>query len=91
MTVKASISLTDSQDAFARKLVAEGRYPSVDAVLQDGLDRLQKETEERERDEADLRELLRRRREGPFLNEAESHLAIERMLAEERAHYDMDD
>ena len=36
MTVKASISLTDAQDAYARSLVKGGRYPSLSAVLATG-------------------------------------------------------
>ena len=38
MTVKSSISLTDEQDTFARALVEKGRYGSLSAVLQQGLD-----------------------------------------------------
>ena len=37
MSVKASISLTETQEAFARELVAQGRYSSLSAVLQQGL------------------------------------------------------
>jgi antitoxin ParD1/3/4 len=44
MTAKTSISLTDSQEAFARGLVARGRYASVSAVLQHGLELLRSET-----------------------------------------------
>ena len=40
MTVKSSISLTDEQHAFARALVDAGRYSSVSAVLQQGVDLL---------------------------------------------------
>ena len=38
MTVKSSISLTDEQDAFARQLVEKGRFPSVSAALQQGVE-----------------------------------------------------
>ena len=34
MTVKTSVSLTDQQNAFARRMVEEGRYSSVSAVIQ---------------------------------------------------------
>ena len=40
MTVKSSISLTDEQHAFARALVEAGRYASLSAVLQRGVDRM---------------------------------------------------
>ncbi|MCY3846434.1 MAG: type II toxin-antitoxin system ParD family antitoxin, partial [Acidobacteria bacterium] len=38
MTIKSSVSLSDEQHAFARALVETGRYASVSAVLQQGLD-----------------------------------------------------
>ena len=34
MTVKASVSLSEAQAAFARRLVEEGRYASLSAVVQ---------------------------------------------------------
>ena len=40
VTVKSSISLTDEQHAFARALVEAGRYSSLSAVLQQGVDLL---------------------------------------------------
>jgi antitoxin ParD1/3/4 len=45
MTAKASISLTDEQQAFARGLVKSGQYASLSAVLQRGLDMLRHESE----------------------------------------------
>jgi len=36
MSVKASVSITEQQDDFARHLVAEGQYSSVSAVVQRG-------------------------------------------------------
>ena len=45
MTVKSSISLTDEQHAFARALVEAGRYASLSAVLQHGLDLLRQRTD----------------------------------------------
>lgn len=45
MTVKFSISLTNEQDAFARQLVQQGRFSSVSAVIQQGLDLLRHKTE----------------------------------------------
>ena len=40
VTVKSSGSLTDEQHAFARALVEAGRYSSLSAVLQQGVDLL---------------------------------------------------
>lgn len=70
MTVKSSISLTDSQDAFARGLVDQGRYPSVSAVLQQGLELLRLRTEGEELEVKALRELLGARRKGAFVSGA---------------------
>ncbi|BCH34100.1 hypothetical protein MesoLjLc_60300 [Mesorhizobium sp. L-8-10] len=70
MTVKSSISLTDSQDAFARELVEQGRYPSVSAVLQQGLELLRLRTEGEELEVAALRKLVKARREGEFVSGA---------------------
>ena len=67
MTVKSSISLTDSQDAFARELVGQGRYPSVSAVLQQGLELLRVKTEWEDVEVAALRKLVGERREGKFV------------------------
>ncbi|WP_423210693.1 ribbon-helix-helix domain-containing protein [Paracoccus yeei] len=40
MTVKSSISLSDEHHAFARAQVQDGRFSSVSAVVQHGLDLL---------------------------------------------------
>ncbi len=98
MTAKASISLTDSQEAFARELVAQGRYPSLSAVLQHGLEllRSQSETQEAElavlkalearargpSDPAALKALLEERAKGPFISMEEGRRQTARMLAE---------
>ncbi len=70
MTVKSSISLTDSQDAFVRELVDQGRYPSVSAVLQQGLELLRLRTEGEELEVEALRKLLGVRREAAFVSGA---------------------
>ena len=101
MTAKASISLTDSQEAFARDLVAQGRYPSLSAVLQHGLELLRKQTEteeaelaalkaleERARgpsDPAALKALLEERAKGPFISMEEGRKRTEQMIARKRA------
>lgn len=70
MTIKSSISLTDSQDAFVRSLVERGRYPSASAVLQQGLELLRLKTEGEEIEVEALRKLLGARREGAFVSGA---------------------
>lgn len=82
MTVKTSISLTDEQEAFARRLVENGQYPSLSAVLQRGLDMLRRENELHEAELAALRMLIDRRSNGPFVDldqgEADTLAMLER-------------
>ncbi|MBP2550259.1 antitoxin ParD1/3/4 [Neorhizobium galegae] len=85
MTVKASVSMSDQQDAFARRLVEEGRYSSVSAVVQQGLELLREQTEMKEADLAALRALLDERRQGPFLTMEESKQQIQDMLSRKKA------
>lgn len=85
MTVKASISLTDTQDDYARSLVAAGRYPSLSAVLQRGLELLREETEARAAETAALRALLEERRGGGFVSLAAGRAHTAEMLARKRA------
>jgi antitoxin ParD1/3/4 len=84
MSVKASISLTEAQDAFARELVAEGRYPSLSAVLQQGLELLRQETEAREVETEALRTLLDERRKGRFVGLSEGRRRTRAMLARKK-------
>ena len=91
MTVKTSISLTDQQSAFARKLVKQGRYSSVSAVVQQGLEMLQSQTEATEAETALLRQLLQERAEGPFVEMDDEDDVFERVIAEKRAEYGLSD
>jgi len=67
MTVKTSISLTDAQEAYARSLVERGRYSSLSAVLQHGLDMLRRDDEAHASKIQALQELIDQRRAGPFV------------------------
>jgi antitoxin ParD1/3/4 len=84
MTVKTSISLTDAQEAYARSLVESGRYPSLSAVLQRGLDMLRTETEAKDAELAALRALLKKRAKGPFISMEESKRRIDAMIERKR-------
>ena len=87
MAVKSSISLTDEQYAFARALVEAGRYASLSAVLQQGVDLLRQIMDAEELEHVALRELLSRRREGEFLSEQRMDARLSRMIAgKRRAH-----
>lgn len=84
MTVKPSVSLSDDQHAFAKDLVARGKFPSISAVLQHGLE-LMREREAAERLEADaLRVLLARRRDGPTIAADEMSERVEAMIERKR-------
>ena len=87
MIVKASVSITEPQDQFARRMVAEGRFSSVSAVVQHGLDRLREEIERWEAETTALRALLEERRQGEFVPFEEFRRQTEEMIAEKRAEY----
>ena len=84
MTVKSSISLSDEQHAFARTLVEAGRYSSVSAVLQQGVDLLRQRMEAEEAETAALRALLSRRREGAFVDAEGMDARLAAMIADKR-------
>ena len=83
MTVKTSISLTDDQNVYARALVARGRYPSVSAVLQHGLEVLRRDDETHSAQVQALQVLIDQRRSEPFMSLEESAEAF--LAAVERA------
>lgn len=68
MTIKSSISLRDDQHAFAKALVEGGRFPSVSAVVQQGLDLLRQQDADAQADRAALRALLAERASGDFIS-----------------------
>lgn len=76
MTIKSSISLRDDQHAFAKALVEDGRFPSVSAVVQQGLDLLRQQDADAAADRAALKLLLARRAEGPFVTGADLRGAL---------------
>lgn len=81
MSVKSSISLTDSQDRFARSLVETGQFASLSAVLQQGLELLRQKNEADELELAALRQLVDRRVSGPMVSAGEMDTRIEQMIA----------
>ncbi len=84
MTVKISISLTDEQHAFAHTLVETGRYASLSAVVQHGLDLVRQHTDAEMLETEALRELLSRRCRGEFVSADEMDVRLARMFAEKR-------
>lgn len=85
MSVKASISLTETQEAFARDLVAQGRYSSLSAVLQQGLELLREESQTTDA----LRELLDKRRAGTFISLDQARQSTRDMIARKRGERDL--
>lgn len=84
MSVKASVSLTEQQDNFARSLVNEGQYSSLSAVVQRGLELLRTQTERDEAELAALRSFFEERERGPFVPDADARVQTEEMIAEKR-------
>ena len=81
MTVKSSISLTDSQYDLVKGLVEDGRYASVSAVLQQGLEALWVTMESASLERAALKALLEQRAARPFLEQADFESRLQEMLA----------
>ena len=84
MSVKASVSLTDQQDQFARALVAKGHYSSLSAVVQRGLELVRHEAERETVELAALRAFFEERAQGPFIAASEGRLRTENMIDKKR-------
>ena len=84
MTVKSSISLTDEQHAFAKALIEAGRYASLSAVLQQGVELLRQRTDAEDVEIAALRALLSHRREGEFVSGEQMDTRLAKLIAERR-------
>ena len=66
----------NSEHAFARALVASGRFPSVSAVVQQGLDLLKQQDADAQADRAALQALLLQRANGPFISAEDLRSAL---------------
>lgn len=84
MSVKASVSVTASQAEFARRLVEEGRFPSLSAVVQRGIELLRAETEAREAELAALRGLFAARAAEEAVGLGQGRAATEAAVAAKR-------
>lgn len=91
MSVKASISLTESQNDFVRSLVAEGRFPSVSAAIQHGLEMLRDETQARQVHVDALKALLADRRAGKFISLEHGRRQSMDMIARKKAQHGLSD
>ena len=68
MSVKASVSITEQQDDFARRLVVDGHFSSLSAVVQRGLELLRSEAEREEVELAALRAFFQERAAGSVIS-----------------------
>jgi len=84
VTVKSSISLTDDQHSFARTLVDAGRFASVSAVLQQGVELLRRQMEDEALERTALAELLAQRRSGSFVSGSRMDDRLARMVRSKR-------
>jgi len=91
MTVKSSISLTDSQAAFARGLVEDGRASSLSAVVQQGLDLLRQKQDTEQADTEALKVLLNERAQGAFVDSEDFRHRTDKLLAEASRKYALED
>lgn len=83
MTFKSSVSMTDQQAAFARRLVEEGRYSSMSAVVQQGLEMLRQQDQAFEAEKVAFVQMIEERMAGPFVSMEEFGVMVEEMIAEE--------
>lgn len=91
MTVKSSISLSDAQHAFVRAQVRAGRFASVSAAVQQGLDLLRQKAEAEELEHAALRALLAERQAGPFVPAGEMRGRVAALVAGKRGAHGLED
>lgn len=87
MAVKASVSISEQQDEYARRLVEDGRYSSLSAVVQRGLELVREETEMKDAELVAMRALIAERMDGEFLSREESRQHLEDIIAETKKSY----
>ena len=90
MSVKASVSISEQQDAYVRDLVDQGRFSSVSAVVQQGLDLLRKQDEAALLESAALKVLLEERMKGPFIPSEQFRSKTDKMLAQKRRYHGLE-
>ena len=82
--VKSSVPLTDEQYAFAKELVRSGRYASVSAVIQQGIDLLKQRMQDEVLESKALRQVPSRRRSGNFVGADEMDVRLNKMISDKR-------
>jgi antitoxin ParD1/3/4 len=87
MVVKTSVSISNQQDEYARRLVENGSYSSLSAVVQRGLELVREENDLKDAELAAMRALIAEREAGEFLNREQSRQHLEDIISETRASY----
>lgn len=87
MTVKTSVSMTDQQDAFIKRMVEEGRFASASAVVQHSIEMLRQQKETEEEEMKAIRAFFEERAKGPFYTAEESDAAIKDLIERKRRQY----
>ena len=83
MSVKASVSISEAQEAYARDLVSQGRYATLSAVVQQGLELLREQSQATDA----LRELLAKRQNGTFVSLVEGERRTQDMIARKKTEH----
>lgn len=87
MRVKSAVRLTGEQHALAEELVRSGRYASVTAVIQHGIDQLKHRMEVEALERKALRQVLSRRLSGKFVGADEMDARLNEMISCKRRVY----
>jgi len=90
MSVKASVSISNEPGLYARGLVKEGRFASVSAVVQQGLNLLQRQDEVEAVEFQALKVLLADRASGSAKSADAFKGDVESMLMEKRRQVGLD-
>ena len=84
MRVKSTVDLTGEHYVFAEELVRSGRYASVSAVIQQGIDLLKQRMEDQVLEGKALRQVLSRRSSGNFVGADEMDIRLNKMFSDKR-------
>jgi antitoxin ParD1/3/4 len=87
MSVKTSVSISEQQDQYARQLVEDGRYSSLSAVVQRGLELVRAETELKDAEIAALKTLIAERSKGEFVSLEEGRERTKALMAAKRVRH----
>ena len=91
MSESYSIQLTDHDEKLACRLIENGQFADLNAVVQRGMELVREENEMQPSDVEALKALLDQRRKGKFISNAEGRRRTERMLSRKKAEHGLSD